>query len=213
LKDQELGKILSKSLESLFETFDAVLVIDTLKTPWAKQKTDLRNVINCFAGLVRSLGISAIEDELQALRTACGVRDLKIEEFDRVIKELENAKEALSSRNVILERKLSSVVKEASNDKARLFNKVEEAEIRTANSERELDKFKMIVTRERPMISVIEKHSQGEAPIPGCLCAACKLLSVILSKNDDIATWRKKQRETYDELKSFRGPPSKKKKR
>ena len=69
------------------------------------------------------------------------------------------------------------------------------------------------IRRDAPFIDAVQTHASKAEATDGCSCPACQVHRTYSTLKDELATVKNKHRETKDALRSFQGPPSKKKKK
>lgn len=67
------------------------------------------------------------------------------------------------------------------------------------------------IRRDAPFIDAVRTHASKAEATDGCSCPACQVHRTYSSLRDELATAKSKCREAKDALRSFQGPPSKKK--
>lgn len=67
------------------------------------------------------------------------------------------------------------------------------------------------IRRDAPILATVRKHAGKDESTKGCSCPACQVHRAYSSLKGELATAKSKCREAKDALRSFQGPPSKKK--
>lgn len=141
------------------------------------------------------------------------IRQLKEAEMDR------DAAVASAERNALkimdLRGKLKRAVERAAREKEKLASKLraEVAEWRdiAESAAADLSILQEQIRRDAPFIDAVRKHASKAEATDGCSCPACQVHRTYSSLKDELATAKSKCREAKDALRSFQGPPSKKK--
>lgn len=121
------------------------------------------------------------------------------------------ADDAMRTARKHFQAKMDKMAKKSAAHRAALEAKAEHATGEWERAQQAFEELQARVQEEGRLIEVIELHAKNEKPIPGCACVACKMLQRIVDKDKAFQELKKEKREIYEQLKSFRGPVSKKK--
>lgn len=212
MKAEELAKTFHKHYELLapgkgYETRKATAV------PWWELPQANRELMIGTAQKVIGELIEPIEKERREFSANNAALEAMIESQSTELAELRRELEPLRRKIVKLDARNKADRNQFSKDREKLLRRLAVAKEETASVVREKMGIEREMRNDAPLMKIVKRHADLEKPrVPNCTCSSCHLREAIENREEGNAALKKKNKELREDLNSFRGPKSKKKK-